>query len=324
MVSRRSLIVAGALGAGAIAVGGVAVGASFANTIGAAKARVATGSSIIDTHFGAMEYGEAGAGSPILMIHGTGGGFDQGLDFCKPLVDRGHRIIAPSRFGYLRSDYPDDPSSENQADALVALLDHLGIDKLPVAGGSAGALTALAFALRHPDRCSALLPIVPASYVPGRPATPGPEGLQQSVMTAMLGSDFLFWLALTTAPDLMIGTMLATDPVLVHAAAAEEQARVRSILEGILPVSQRSRGILNDARLSSAPAAMPIETISVPTLTISVEDDRFGTCDAARYIAATVPGAKLVTYPTGGHVWVGHNAELFGEIDQFLRPGASA
>jgi pimeloyl-ACP methyl ester carboxylesterase len=319
MVSRRSLIVGGAIAGGAIAVGGGAVGLSFAGSIAAARSRVAKGSSILDTRFGVMEFADEGEGPPLLMIHGTGGGFDQGLDFCLPLLDAGYRIISPSRFGYLRSDFPEDPSSENQADALVELLDYLGIDKLPVAGGSAGALPALAFAIRHPDRCSALLPLVPASYVPGREATPGPTGFAEAAMTAMLRSDFLFWLALNTMPDQMIGTMLATDPALVHTASPEEQARVRSILWSILPVSQRSRGILNDARLAAAPAAMAIETIAAPTLTISLEDDRFGTCDAARYIAAAVPGAKLVTYPTGGHIWVGHDAELFAEIDSFLK-----
>ena len=319
MVSRRSLMLLGGAAAVAAIAGAGGVGLSYGGALTAAKRRVSSGSSTIDTRFGRVEYAEAGEGRPILMIHGTGGGFDQGLDFCRPLLDAGYRIISPSRFGYLRSDFPDDPSSENQADALVELLDHLGIEKLAIAGGSAGALPALAMAIRHPERCNALLALVPASYVPGRPATPGPTGFSASAMTTVLRSDFLFWLALKAAPDMMIGTMLATDPAVVQAAPVAEQQRVREILWNILPVSERSRGIINDARLASNPAPMPIETITVPTLAISVEDDRFGTCEAARYIAATVPGAKLVTYPTGGHIWAGHDAELFSEVDRFLK-----
>ncbi len=318
MVTRRSLLALGAAGAAALTVGGGTT-YFYTSAMAAADARIASGSQGIPTTFGALEYAEAGSGPPVLMIHGTGGGFDQGLGFAQPLVRAGYRIVAPSRFGYLRSDFPDDPSSENQADALVELLDYLEIDRLPVAGGSAGALPALSFAIRHPDRCSALVPIVPASYVPGRPTTPGPSGIQNVAMNAMLKSDFVFWLALSTVPDLMIGTLLATDPALVNAAGADEQGRVRRILWDILPVSERSRGLLNDARLASNPARMPIETITAPTLTISCEDDRFGTIAAAKHIAATVPGARLVGYPTGGHVWVGHDSELFAEIDSFLR-----
>ena len=64
---------------------------------------------------------------------------------------------------------------------------------------------------------------------------------------------------------------------------------------------------------------MDLATIRAPTLTVSCEDDRFLTADAARHIAATVPGARLMILPTGGHVWVGRDAELWGEVDGFLR-----
>jgi len=318
MVTRRNLLISGALGAGAIAAVGGTVALTFSQAMAAANARVDSGSQVIPTSFGSLEYADSGTGTPLLMIHGTGGGFDQGLGFCAPLLARGYRIIAPSRFGYLRSDFPADASSEAQADALVELLDHLGIDRLPVAGGSAGALPALAFAIRHPTRCSALIPIVPATYVPDRPRTPGPTGLQQTAMNAMLNSDLLFWLALNAAPDLMVGTLLATDPALLKTASAAERDRVSRILADILPVSRRSRGLLNDARLASNPDPMDLASITAPTLALSIEDDRFGTFAAATHIAATVPGARLVSWPTGGHVWVGHNEDLFAAVHDFI------
>jgi hypothetical protein len=64
-----------------------------------ARSRVSTGSTVFEGRFGAMEYETAGNGPPCLMIHGTGGGFDQGLAFAAPLVDAGWTVIAPSRFG---------------------------------------------------------------------------------------------------------------------------------------------------------------------------------------------------------------------------------
>jgi 2-hydroxy-6-oxonona-2,4-dienedioate hydrolase len=125
------------------------------------------------------------------MIHGTGGGFDQGLGFASALEQHGYHIVAPSRFGYLRSDFPVDPSLANEADAFVALLDHLGVDRLPVIGGSAGALSASAFALRHPDRCTALILLVPAANVSGTDPVEM-SGLQQKAVRALLNSDFLY------------------------------------------------------------------------------------------------------------------------------------
>jgi pimeloyl-ACP methyl ester carboxylesterase len=265
-----------------------------------------------------MEYAEEGAGAPILMIHGTGGGFDQGLAFARPLAHAGFRVIAPSRFGYLRSDFPLDASSEAQADAFVDLLDRLRVERAAVVGGSAGALPALAFAIRHPDRCAALVPIVPATYVPGR-APPRPTPVGAAIIEWGLRSDLLFWAGLRVAEDLMIETLLATDAALVHAASPAEQARVRSILHEILPISARARGLINDRRLAGDPQPLPIEQIRVPTLAISVEDDRFGTAAAARHIAATVPGARLLMFERGGHVWVGHDTELFDAVARFLR-----
>jgi 2-hydroxy-6-oxonona-2,4-dienedioate hydrolase len=253
------------------------------------------------------------------MIHGTGGGFDQGLLFTQELLAKGYRIIAPSRFGYLRSSFPSDPSSANQADAFVELLDHLHIDTIAVAGGSAGALSAIEFAVRHPDRCAALLPIVPASYTPDSEAVTAdhpPEGLPAAM--SPLRSDFLFWLGTVVASDLMIGTLLATDPALLKTVEAAEAERAREILRSILPVSRRADGLINDAQLAGHPAPSALETITTPTFAISVEDDRFGTAKAARHIAASVPDARLTVFSSGGHIWLGHDRELFDQIDAFL------
>lgn len=270
------------------------------------------------SQFGDLEYATEGAGPPVLMSHGTGGGFDQGLDFARPLSVAGWRVIAPSRFGYLRSDFPVEATSEHQADAFADLLDHLNIDRCAICGGSAGALSAMQFAIRHPDRCHALVTLVPAAYAPGRPPVRPPNPLAKAIIEYGLRSDFLFWAGMSLNEDAMIAALLATEPALVAQASPDEQARVRAILHNILPVSARAQGLLNDARLAGDPTAMPLERISAPTLAVSLEDDRFETLAAARHIAASVPGATLVTYPSGGHVWVGRNLAVFTEVGRFL------
>jgi pimeloyl-ACP methyl ester carboxylesterase len=320
MVKRRTLIGLG-IAAGGIAIGGGATAFAYQGALTSARASIDPSlSTVIETRFGAMEYAETGEGTPFLMVHGTGGGFDQGLLFARRLVEKGYRVISPSRFGYLRSSFPEDPSSANQADAFVELLDKLGLDKVAVAGGSAGALSAIEFAIRHPDRCAALLPIVPAAYAPDRDAVTAdnpPAGVD--LASILLRSDFLFWSALCLLPDAMVGTLLATDPALLKTADAEEQARARDILWSILPVSARSNGFINDARLAGHPGKQALEKISAPTYAFSSEDDRFGTAKAARHIAASVEGARLQVFPTGGHIWLGHDAGMFDEIDGFLK-----
>jgi pimeloyl-ACP methyl ester carboxylesterase len=85
-----------------------------------------------------------------------------------------------------------------------------------------------------------------------------------------------------------------------------------------MPISLRSRGMLNDARLAGSPARVDFSRIAVPTLVVSIEDDRFGTAATARDIAAAVPDARLVIYPSGGHIWLGHDEDVSEEIVRFV------
>ncbi|HWR87420.1 MAG TPA: hypothetical protein VN277_03260, partial [Acidiferrobacterales bacterium] len=109
----RVLLVVGVLAAG---LGGFLY-SSYQHDIERARERIATGSRIAETPCGPIEYAVAGDGPPLLIVHGAGGGFDQGLDFGKSLVASGFRVVAMSRFGYLRTPLPNDASAAAQADA---------------------------------------------------------------------------------------------------------------------------------------------------------------------------------------------------------------
>jgi pimeloyl-ACP methyl ester carboxylesterase len=257
----------------------------------------------------------------VLAIHGAGGGFDQGLDIGRPAVESGFRVIAPSRFGYLRTPVPAEASAAAQADAHACLLDALEVPRAAVIGVSAGAPSAMQLALRHPERMAALVLVVPAAYVPrpgGGPSLATPPRTPAIFETA-LRFDFLFWAATRVTPETMQRSVLATPPDVVRVASADEQARVATILEHILPVSTRRLGLLNDAAVVARLERYELEEIAAPTLVISLEDDLYGTYEPARYTAEHVPGARFVGYPTGGHVWVGHHHDVISEITRFLR-----
>src|SRR5215831_14251823 len=73
----------------------------YRRAIGRAYDRISTGSLIAQTPCGPIEYAVAGRGPAVLVVHGAGGGFDQGLQLGGWLAQRGFRVIAVSRFGYL-------------------------------------------------------------------------------------------------------------------------------------------------------------------------------------------------------------------------------
>src|SRR5689334_11558438 len=101
---KRGLLIGLVLAAAAF----ILVYESYRSDLGVARARIASGSSIAQTACGPLEYAISGEGPPVLVVHGSGGGFDQGLEFGAPLVKRGFQVIAPSRFGYLRTPVPAD------------------------------------------------------------------------------------------------------------------------------------------------------------------------------------------------------------------------
>lgn len=282
------------------------------------RRRLATRSSVIQTRVGPLEYAVAGDGPPLMMIHGTGGGFDQGLLFANGLRESGFRIIAPSRFGYLRSAFPGDPSPAHQADILVELLDHLGLDRIPVAGGSAGALTAAELALRHPDRCSQLVLLVPAANLTNRDPVEF-TALQRMAVNAVLGSDVWFWALSSLAPRQMIRTLLATDPGLLDRVGPQERRRAELILDGLMPISRKVEGLRNDGYWAGTPSPTAYERIVVPTLIVSCADDLFGTAATARLLVERIPQTRLRIFPDGGHIWLGHDPDMAREIARFVR-----
>jgi pimeloyl-ACP methyl ester carboxylesterase len=274
-----------------------------------------------ETRCGPVELAEAGEGPPLLVVHGTGGGFDQGIAEGANFAARGLRAIAPSRFGYLRTPYPADASAEAQADQFACLLDALGIARIAVLGVSAGANSAMQFAIRHPQRTSALVLLVPAAYKPtNAPAsTPKAASAAERLLMRIVTSDFAFWLAKTFARDSAIRLVLATPPEVFHAADAAEQSRSNLVLERIMPIEARIRGLLNDARLAGNPPRYALEAIRAPTLVISVRDDLFGTYAAAQYTAQHVADARFVGYESGGHIWLGHHRDVTDKTAGFVR-----
>jgi len=294
----------------------------FDSDMGRASARVSHGSTLVATHCGPIEYQEAGTGVPLLAVHGSGGGYDQGMAFAGALAHQGIRVIAMSRFGYLRTPMPADASAAAQADAHVCLLDVLGIQQASVLGGSAGAPSALQMAIRHPDRVSALVLLVPLAYKPPTQADSAPPlpPWVENAMMRLIGSDFLFWAALHVARDQVIKVVLATPPDLLSTVSPNERARVNAMLDNILPVSARAEGLRSDSAVGKHLGPAPLESIRAPTLIVSALDDRYGTYASAQYTASRIAGAKFVGFDKGGHTWVGHDDEVMTEIVKLVVP----
>lgn len=297
----------------------------FDQDIKVASARAAQGSALVTTPCGSIEYQEAGTGTPLLVIHGAGGGHDQGMALSGSLAQRGIRVIAVSRFGYLRTPMPTYASPAAQADAHACTLDGLGIKQAAILGASAGGPSAMQMAIRHPNRVSALILLVPIAYKPSTQADSAPplSPLAEKVLMQLVGSDFVYWVALHVARDQLIKRVLATPPALVAAASPIERVRVNTMADNVLPVSARAQGLRDDSVLGKGLMRYPLESIRAPTLIFSARDDGFGTYASSQYTASQITGARFIGFEEGGHALVEHNDAVQQEILNFLSTHAN-
>ena len=280
------------------------------------RSRVEKGGTMVQTSVGPVEYAEQGEGEPMLTIHGAGGGYDQGLLIARDFGS-GHRLIAPSRFGYLKTPVPDEHTPAAQADAHAALLDHLRVARSIVVGTSAGAPSAIELTLRHPKRVSALVLLVPRTYHPTQAIGADESVPSQAVLRLVEASaDFLFWLAMRVSRGSVV-RFLGVPPEVEARASKEERERVTEVMNSILPLSARVRGIEVDGLTDMSP--WPLERIGVPTLIVSAEDDLYKTLPGARLTAERIPGAELKGLGSGGHLMVGQSERMREWVSDFLR-----
>ncbi|HCV40393.1 MAG TPA: hypothetical protein DGQ94_17085 [Pseudomonas sp.] len=101
---------------------------------------------------------EAGSGRAIVLLHGIGSGAASWLQVAQGLRQRA-RVIAWDAPGYGQSaPLPmASPRAGDYAARLASLLDALALERCVLVGHSLGAMTAAAFAQRHPERVSALV-----------------------------------------------------------------------------------------------------------------------------------------------------------------------
>ncbi len=116
---------------------------------------------IVDTALGIIEYAEFGKGFPVIVIHGTLGGYDYSTLLAQAVGQEDYRYIFISRPGYLGTPLSSGELPFEQAGLVVALLDRLNITKVGILAISSGCSCAIEFALVYPHRCCGLILVAP-------------------------------------------------------------------------------------------------------------------------------------------------------------------
>lgn len=291
------------------------------------------GSEITDTARGEVEFAMKGEGPCVLILHGTPGGYDQGLLFTYGLEDKGFQIIAPSRPGYLRTPLLSGLLPEEQADLMAALLDVLGIKSTSIIAVNGGAASALCFASRHPERLRSMVlisPVLTGFDYGGKKGLiqPGNEVLER--LTGDVGS----WIAVRSVKDdprpFLMSVLKWTSRGDYEVREKVEDAVLadpvqlgwfRDLVDSFAPLSPRETGARNDLNLDRIPTEYDWDRMKAPTLIIEGKENRGTVFSEFEAVASHIPGVKILAVEGAGTLvplgpwWQTQREEVIG----FLR-----
>ncbi|WP_069999039.1 alpha/beta fold hydrolase [Cellulosilyticum sp. I15G10I2] len=269
---------------------------------------------VVETDQGTIEYAVSGKGDPVLMIHGAGGGYDQGLLLAERFLPKDCMVIAVSRFGYLNTPLPEEPTPDHQATLYRGLLDKLGINEIHVVAVSDGGPSALKFSIKYPERVKSLTMICAKSKTPPKLTT-----IQSIVFGTIFNNDFLFWMVTEYIQSDLLN-VLGVSKEVQEKMTADEMEMAREFFEIMNPISLRKKGIFN-ANIQFkelSPEDYPIWEIKAPTLVIHAEDDTLQPFYYAEYTHEKIPHSILLSFKEGGHMFFSHHEKISEAINHFF------
>lgn len=235
-------------------------------------------------------------------------------DFCEKLVNQGLRVIRfDNRDVGLSSKLPGAHSGapliprmarslvgvkspaaytlEDMADDTAALLDHLGLDRAHVVGGSMGGMIAQVFAARHAARTRSLGVIFSSN---NRALLP-PPGPRQLMALLQKPAD--------TSRDAVIANTIRMTRIIGSPGfpVPEDKARADAIESYERSYCPAGVGRQFAAILGSGSLLPYNRQTSAPTVVIHGKADKLMRPSGGRAIARAIPGARLVLFDGMGH-----------------------
>ncbi|WP_020586072.1 alpha/beta fold hydrolase [Desulfobacter curvatus] len=234
-----------------------------------------------------LAYDEAGKGPAVLLIHG----FPLCRQMWRPQVQAlaaaGFRAVVPDLRGFGESEPGTEVGSTDLlADDLIALLDHLGIERAVVGGMSMGGYVMLNLLARYPERFSAACFIVTRADADDETA----RGKRNHLISEVnAGRPDVVPTAFT--PLLFADNTVAERPDLVEEVRGWMAAASPSgLVVGLEAIRDRSD--------SSALIAQ----LKIPVLILGAQEDKAIPPEKSTGLAEQIPGAQLCMLPVAGHM----------------------
>jgi len=222
-----------------------------------------------------LYYETHGSGAPLVLLHGGMLTIDLNFATLIPTLAQTHTVIGVEMQGHGRTANIDrEITYPNLASDVVALLDHLGIERAAVLGHSMGGGVALELAVSHPDRVSAIVPI-----------------------SASVSKDGMH-------PDLLDPSTFETSPIMP---TAQDFADFKEAYERLSPHPEQFDAFLMTLSGMDSDFAgwtdEQLAAISCPVLIVQGDTD-FTLIAHAGVMLAKIPGSALAVVPATTHMQV--------------------
>ena len=237
-----------------------------------------------------LYYETYGSGAPLVLLHGGMLTIDLNFATLIPTLAQTHTVIGVEMQGHGRTANIDrEITYANLATDIVALLDHLGIERAAVLGHSMGGGVALELAVNHPDRVSAIVPI-----------------------SASVSKDGMH-------PDLLDPSTFETSSIMP---TAQDFADFKGAYERLSPHPEQFDAFLMSlSGMDSDFAGWTDEQlagISCPVLIVQGDND-FTTVPHAGVMLAKIPNSTLAVIPATTHMQVTRrDTILLPVLEQFF------
>jgi len=229
-----------------------------------------------------LNYEVTGDGEPIILLTGFAGAMAFWNGMLPLLTD--YKVITMDNRGAGMTEYKGQFDTDDMADDVIALMDHLGIFKAHLLGWSMGTTIAHRIVLRYPERISSLTFVSPytkrparSSYVMNAAIRAVKEGADFDVFSTILNS-FCFGETTFTTREKKGHVLKLPAPMSIY--GIEDQMKVVDSYDG--------RSMIKD--------------IPFPTLVIHGDEDVMVPPWIGQKIAENIRGSKFIMIPEAGHI----------------------
>lgn len=261
-----------------------------------------------------IHYNDAGQGAEtVVMLHGSGPGASGWANFnrnIEPLTSAGYRVILMDCPGWSKSDpvVSSGSRSDLNASALKGVLDQLDIDRVHILGNSMGGHSAVAFALRYPERVGKLV------LMGGGTGGPSP-------FVAMPTEGIKLIQGLYREPN--IDNLKKMMDVFVYDSSALTDEMFQTRLDNILARRDHLENFVKSAAANPKPFpdfTARLHEIQQEVLIVWGREDRFVPMDTGLRLLAGLPRAQLHVFNRCGHWAQWEHADKFNRLVlDFLR-----